>query len=997
MPTKKKSIKSKATNKATSKAKTKLKTQDKDQAKKDTKTTNKVLANTPKANLPKEDPKVASSTKPQLADTKTQTTTAVDSSKTKQAKSSKSSKKSSETLAQTKPASSQVKKKQSNILTKIIDRFAGEKKELAKYWSIVKKIELESQKIEKLEDEELKNKTQEFRDRLKGLNQKETEKKLQEILPEVFAVVREAAWRTIKQKHYPVQLIGGMVLHEGRIAEMKTGEGKTLVSTLAVYLNALPEKNQVHMVTVNDYLARRDASWMGKIYNFLGMTVGVIQNQSSFYFKLGVESGESFDKKRELNLVETYEDGVQQDSRTVIDVENLVPCSRRRAYWDDKDNKVVDIVYGVNSEFGFDYLRDNMAKSPDEVVQKFGHTVAIIDEVDSILVDEARTPLIISSQDSSASNRYRQFATLAKRLNKDMDYEVDEKRRNATLTDLGVEKVQDILKIKNLYQSQDNVVIIHHLDLCLKAKSLFKKDKEYVVNKGDIVIVDENTGRLMHGRRYSEGIHQAIEAKESLEVKPESKTVANITFQNYFRMYTKLAGMTGTAATESEEFFKIYKLIVVTIPTNKPLIREDLVDKVFKSEKGKFMAIVKDIKEANQKQQPVLVGTTSIEKNVLLSNLLKEAKVPHQLLNAKNHEQEAKIISNAGKLGSVTIATNIAGRGVDIKLGGEVPKDAQKYQEWEQENQKTKKLGGLLVIGTERHESRRIDNQLRGRSGRQGDIGKSQFYISLNDYVLRVFGSDKLPLYSSLPVPEDQPIQNRMLSKLIEGAQKKIEGYNYDVRKHVIEYDDVVNKQRKAIFKMRNDVLFAEDFRWKSKLGQSLKQEILKTVQTLGKPSKKPKLAKEFEEKLQLVSKSLKKIVALKEFDEAELKLIYQQQKYKHDKMADILLAKVVAELQNRWSIFEDKSQSAMVRYIFLRAIDLLWPEHLVTINNLQYSVRLRAYSQKDPLTEFKQEAMNLFTNLLLEIDKEINVTIFKVTPDIVPSGLLNRQSSAKK
>jgi preprotein translocase subunit SecA len=502
---------------------------------------------------------------------------------------------------------------------KLLDNLVGERKELGKYSVVVKKVEEFDEKMKSLSDDELRAKTIEFREKLKGLKDKEMEKKLSEILPEAFAVVREGAWRAIGQKHFPVQLIGGMVLNDGRVAEMRTGEGKTLVATLSIYLNSLPEQNQVHLVTVNDYLARRDASWMGRIYNFLGLSVGVIQNQASFYFKLGAQADAQSDKKREIGRVETFEDGEQDDSRAVLDVENLVHCDRKRAYWDDELNQPVDIVYGVNSEFGFDYLRDNMANTPDEVVQKAGHCVAVVDEVDSILIDEARTPLIISSQDADSSARYRQFADLVKKLNPEVDYTVDEKRRIATLTEFGIEKVERMLNIVSLYESPENVVLIHHLDQALKAFTLFRREKEYVVRDGEIVIVDEFTGRLMFGRRYNQGLHQALEAKESLSVQSESKTVATVTFQNYFRLYKKLSGMTGTAATEAEELFKIYKLVVVTIPTNRPMIRKDFVDKIFKSEAGKFTAIARDIKVIHETGQPILIGTTSIEKNLELS------------------------------------------------------------------------------------------------------------------------------------------------------------------------------------------------------------------------------------------------------------------------------------------------------------------------------------------------------------------------------------------
>lgn len=878
--------------------------------------------------------------------------------------------------------------KQRSTFKKVLDALVGEKRELAKYWAIVKQVEEFDPKMQKLSDEELRAKTFEFRDTLKDLAGKEMDKELTQILPEAFAVVREASFRVIGQKHYPVQLIGGMVLNDGRISEMKTGEGKTLVATLAVYLNALPEKNQVHVVTVNDYLARRDASWMGKIYDFLGLSVGIIQNQASFYFKLGAESDKQSEKKRELGKVDTLEDGKLDDSRAVLDVENLVHCDRKRAYWDEEKNTPVDIVYGVNSEYGFDYLRDNMANTPQEMVQKAGQCVAIIDEVDSILIDEARTPLIISSQDANSSDRYRQFAGLVRKLNPEVDFNVDEKRRIVNLTDLGVEKVESILGLKNLYGNQENVVLIHHLDQALKAMTLFHREKEYVVRDNEIVIVDEFTGRLMFGRRYNQGLHQALESKEGLNVQSESKTVATITFQNYFRLYNKLAGMTGTAATEAEELFKIYKLLVVTIPTNKPMVRKDFVDKIFKTEIGKFTAITRDIKEIHATGQPVLIGTTSIEKNLALSQMLREAGIEHQVLNAKNHEQEARIVSEAGKKGMVTLATNIAGRGVDIKLGGEIPEDEAEKTRWKKDHEEIKNLGGLFVIGTERHESRRVDNQLRGRSGRQGDPGMSQFYISLEDYVLRIFGGDKMAYYKNiLPIADDEPIQNKLLSSLIEEAQKKIEGQNFDVRKHVTEYDDVINKQRTVIYSRRKKVLLNEGFEWQKETEKALYREVVECLSQVKEPKGKLKMINI--DQLKKASEDLKNILAIADFDVNVITVLLKDHKFNYDKVAKILSEKINYQLKTRWEIYEDRVKSALARFVFLRSIDILWTEHLVTIDHLQDSVRLRGYSQKDPLVEFKQDGMSIFMNLLQEINREVSGTIFKVTPELVPAGIL--------
>ncbi len=883
---------------------------------------------------------------------------------------------------------SQLQKK-SGFFDRVADALVGEKRELGRYWKVVDEVLAFDDTISKLTDKQLKAKTPYFRKQLQGLKGDALDKKLGQMMPEVFAVVREAAFRAIGQKHYPVQLLGGMVLNEGRVAEMKTGEGKTLVSTLATYLNALPEENQVHLVTVNDYLARRDASWMGQVFDYLGLTIGVIQNQASFYFKLGAQADDASDRKRDLGQVDTLEDGEQQDSRTVLDVEHLVPCERKRAYYDADNKAVVDIVYGVNSEFGFDYLRDNMANTPEEVAQRAGHKVAIIDEVDSILIDEARTPLIISSQASDSGNRYKQFATVTRKLTPDIDYEVDEKRKTVTLSELGMEKVERILGVENLYLDPKNVVLVHHLDQALKAEAVFKREKEYVVRDGEIVIVDENTGRLMFGRRYNQGLHQAIEAKEGVNIQPESKTVATITFQNYFRLYDKLAGMTGTAATESEELFKIYKLLVVSIPTNRPIVRKDFVDKIFKNEPGKFKAIARDIKAINETGQPVLIGTTSIDKNQSLSKALSDIGVKHQVLNAKNHEQEARIVSSAGIKGAVTLATNIAGRGVDIKLGGEVPEDKKDLKQWKADHEEVKALGGLFVIGTERHESRRIDNQLRGRSGRQGDPGASQFYISLEDYILRVFGGDRIGYYNILPVADDEAIQNKLLSNLVEEAQKKIEGQNYDVRKHVTEYDDVINRQRTVIYSRRKKVLMNEDFSYDQEVHDALERTVYLSVQDALADGPK---SKKFDEKVSALSEQLTGIVKLDEFKVDSLKNLLKDYKYGIDKTTNTLTDKIVNTLKERWSTFDVKSQSAMTRYIFLRAIDVLWTEHLVSIDHLSDSVRMRGYSQKDPLVEFKQDGMTIFMTLLNEIDREAAYTIFRVSPDMVPKAIMDAE-----
>jgi preprotein translocase subunit SecA len=876
--------------------------------------------------------------------------------------------------------------KPKGIVTKALDAIMGERRELSKYWIVVKKIEALEPQMQALSNDELKAKTAEFRKQFVGLEGKAIQKKLESIIPEVFALVREAAVRTLGQRHYGVQLIGGMVLNDGRIAEMRTGEGKTLVSTLSAYLNALPEQSQVHVVTVNDYLARRDASWMGQVFNFLGLSIGIIQNQASFYFQLGAQADKNANANRSIGNVDTFEDG-DIDSRSVLDVENLVSCSRARAYWNDELKAPIDIVYGVNSEFGFDYLRDNMATTPEEIVQKAGHTVAVIDEVDSILIDEARTPLIISSQDKDSSARYSQFSALVRKLNPEVDFEVDEKRKTVTLTDLGMDKVERLLGITSLYSDPENVVLVHHLDQALKANAVFKREKDYVVRDNEIVIVDENTGRMMFGRRYNQGLHQAIEAKESVTVQAESRTVATITFQNYFRQYKKLSGMTGTAATESEELFKTYKLLVVTIPTNRESVRIDLVDKIFKTEDGKFRAIARDVKSVHETGQPILIGTTSIEKNLLLSRYLKDLGVPHELLNAKNHEQEARIVSQAGIKGAVTLATNIAGRGVDIKLGGEIPESEANYEDWFKGHEEVKSLGGLFVMGTERHDSRRIDNQLRGRAGRQGDPGKSQFYISLEDYILRVFGGDKVSYYNILPIADDEAIQNKLLSRLIEEAQKKIEGLNYDSRKGVTEYDDVINKQRTVIYARRKKVLLNEGFDADKEIKATIDREVTQLIQPL--PRKiKPKSA-DYSAFVDFVVADIKRIDTIKSLDKDAVTSLYASAKDQTKIIAPKVSKEILDHLNEKWANYSDKEKNALSRFIFLRAIDVLWTEHLVTIDHLNDSVRLRNYSQKDPLVEFKQDGMTIFLNLLQEIDKEIAYTICKVTPNLVPASMI--------
>ncbi len=716
--------------------------------------------------------------------------------------------------------------------------------------------------ISALADNDFPKKTEEFKDKLgKG-------ESLDGILPEAFALAREAAKRNLNERPYDVQLIGGLALHSGKIAEMKTGEGKTLVATLPAYLNALSGEG-VHIITVNDYLARRDAVLMGQIYNFLGLSVGVINsnNVSYIYDSSHKEEDKERDQVGEFKIVYDF----------------LKPCSRKEAY-------AADITYGTNHEYGFDYLRDNLATNINDLVQR-GHNFAIVDEVDSILIDEARTPLIISSQSGDSEDFYVKFYQIAKQLKRDTDYEVDEKMKAISLTDEGITKAEQLLGVDNIY-TEKGIKYVHHLETAVKAQAIFERDKDYVVKEGEVIIVDPFTGRLQPGRRWSEGIHQAIEAKEGVKIEKETRSSGSITFQNYFRFYKKLSGMTGTAATSAEEFIKVYGLDVIVIPTNQPVVRLDHNDLIFQTEKGKFQAIAKKVKELNTLGTPVLIGTISIEKNELLSVYLKQEGVQHTILNAKNHEKEGEIIAQAGKRGAVTIATNMAGRGIDIKLGGN-PIVQEEYEF-------VKSVGGLFVLGTERHEARRIDNQLRGRSGRQGDPGATQFYVSLEDDLMRVFGSDKIKtMMGRFGIPEDQPIENRFIGKTLEGAQAKIEGFHFDARKNTLEYDDVMNHQRKIIYERRQKMLQAD------------------------KPEIEALLAGISEEK--------------EGFD------------------------KIVEEKRNKLG---DEAFFETVRRIALYTTDSLWMEHLEAMDYLRSSVNLRAYGQREPIVEYKKDGLMMFKEM---------------------------------
>jgi len=798
--------------------------------------------------------------------------------------------------------------------------FGSNQKEIAKLMPIVEKINSFDAEMRRLSDEELRNKTQEFKDRIiKG-------ESLDGILPEAFAVVREAADRVNGTRPFEVQLIGGIVLHQGKIAEMKTGEGKTLTSTLPIYLNTLTGKG-VHVITVNDYLAKRDCNWMGSIFHFLGVSTACIIHDTSYI----------------------YEPRIFDVDEVSVEMENLREVARRDAY-------NADITYGTNNEFGFDYLRDNMVPSLSQMVQR-ELNFAIVDEVDSILIDEARTPLIISAPDAESTKMYQQFAQIVPKLKKDEDYELDEKMKAVVITDAGISKVEQMLGLGNLYET-GKMSYVHHLEQALKAQVIFQRDRDYVVKDDEVIIVDDFTGRLMAGRRYSEGLHQAIEAKENVRVQKESRTLATITFQNYFRIYNKLAGMTGTALTSAEEFFKVYDVDVLEIPMNRVMQRKDLPDVIYKTEKGKFDAIVEEIKEVSKKGQPVLVGTIAIEKSEYLSALLQRNGVPHEVLNAKNHEREAAIIAKAGHKGSVTIATNMAGRGTDIKLGDGV-----------------KEVGGLMIIGTERHEARRIDNQLRGRAGRQGDPGVSQFYVSLEDELMRRFGGDKLKsMMDRLGLPEDQPIQNVIISKSIENAQSKIEGFNFDIRKHVLDYDDVMNKQREVIYKKRREILEMKDT--KSEMLNYISEEIERMISFNC-------AGDEIDWDTKEINDAFRGIVFVNGDFTTRLDEIRQDSRHnsaeKISNMVEFLFGIAKEVYNKKESESSEEQMRAIEKAVILQTTDMSWMNHLDEIDYLREGIGLRGYGQRDPLIEYKREAFSMFSHLVENVRSNIVNTIFRV------------------
>ena len=792
-------------------------------------------------------------------------------------------------------------------------------RELQKLNPIVAKINSYEPVFEKLTEAQLQEKTEEFRERLK------TGEALDALLPEAFALVREASKRALGQRHYDVQLVGGIILHQGKIAEMRTGEGKTLVATLPAYLNALNGKG-VHVVTVNDYLAKRDAAWMGKVYHLLGISVGILNHDMTFLYDPSVETGD------------------------------VRPVPRREAY-------AAGITYGTNTEFGFDYLRDNMVMDLAQTVHR-PLNYSIVDEVDNILIDEARTPLIISGQSSESGQTYQQCAQVIPALQENDDYTIDLKDRIVTLTASGLDKVEKRLGVENLYD-QANYKLTHYVDNALKAHAIFRRDREYIVKDGEVLIVDEFTGRLMPGRRYSDGLHQAIEAKEGVNIRPETMTLATITIQNYFRLYAKLAGMTGTAATEAEELFKIYKLEVLVVPTHQEMVRKDENDLVFKSEKGKWEAIAADLEELHKKQRPALVGTVSIESSELLSGLLTRRGVMHQVLNAKQHEREAEIVAQAGRLGAITVATNMAGRGTDIVLGG--VKDGRDPEDWQREHDAVVQLGGLRIVGTERHEARRIDNQLRGRAGRQGDPGSSRFLVSVEDDLMKRFGGDMIKRVMSFAgLPDDQPIEMGLITKSIENAQTRVEGHNFDIRKHLLDYDDVVNKHREVIYTERRKTLEGAD----------LHNEILEMAR------------KELE---QLVSTHLRGddpdhwdidglLEALKAFFPVPASLTKETLAALSSEEALEALKDYVSQLYSqREQEFGEQDMRILERMVMLRTIDVHWIEHLTSMENLRQGVGLQGIGQRDPLVVYKQQGHQAFQELTARIRLEIARTIFNV------------------
>jgi len=807
-------------------------------------------------------------------------------------------------------------------------------KEIAKLRPMVEKVNSLEPEMKKLKDKDFPAKTISFKERIaKG----ET---LNDLLPEAFALARESIFRVVGERAFDVQLMSAANLHQGKIAEQKTGEGKTLSSAITAYLNGL-SGNGVHIVTVNDYLARRDTGWYGKALTFAGLKLGCIVHEQAFLLDLDYqEKGQEDERLRHLRLVE-----------------------RKEAY-------AADITYGTNNEFGFDYLKDNMVQRLEDMAQR-GHHFAIIDEVDSILIDEARTPLIISAPDAEPTQKYYEFAALIRGLSGDTDYLIDEKMKTANLTDHGIRKVEKILKVDNLYEKDFDT--IHHIENALKARTLFLRDRDYIVKENQVIIVDEFTGRLMFGRRWSDGLHQSVEAKEGVPIQQESITLATISFQNYFRMYQKLAGMTGTAFTEAEEFRKIYGLDVTVIPTNLPMVRADYPDIVYKTPRAKYAAVVREIEECYQKGQPVLVGTTSIEKNEIIDKFLQKKGIPHNVLNAKFHEKEAKILAEAGHKKVVTVATNMAGRGVDIILGGS--KEGRDKKAWEKEHDEVVKLGGLHVVGTERHESRRIDNQLRGRAGRQGDPGSSRFFVSLDDDVMRLFGGEQIAkLMGMLKIPEDQPIEHGLVSKAIQQAQVKVEGFNFDMRKHVVEYDDVMNKQREIIYDKREKILQTTDennLEFKEQIQDRIASYITNLVAMYT-----PEGFEQIE--VEQIVNGFCEILPVDPNSQSGLKNQISQFK-SSNQIIDFLIKVLVEAYDSREKQVSPGLMREIEKFVWLQSIDRLWIDHLDAMDNLREGIGLRGYGQQDPLMEYKKEAFASFEKLMVMIEDEVVRRVFRV------------------
>lgn len=828
--------------------------------------------------------------------------------------------------------------------------FDFNEREIKRVASVVALINTQEEAVKKLKDTDFAKETEKLK---KEFAEGKT---LDEMLPWAFALVREASFRMLGLRQFDEQLIAGVALHEGKVAEQKTGEGKTLSAVAPLYLNALTGRG-AHLVTVNDYLARRDAGWMGPVYNLLGLTVSSIISDKTYQYDA------------------EYQDANVSDWR----LKNLKPVSRKEGY-------LTDVTYGINSEFGFDYLRDNMAKSFEQVAQRDFH-YAIIDEVDSVLIDEARTPHIISSAYEQDVSRYYDYARLVDKLSEE-DYVIDEKLRTSHMNEVGISKLEKLLGVENIYEKDYET--LYHVEAALKARTLFKNDKDYIVKDGQVIIVDEFTGRLLEGRRFSEGLHQAIEAKENVEIKQESRTLATVSLQNYFRMYEKLAGMTGTAQTEAEEFNKIYKLETLVIPTHQTIRRIDHSDYIYKTEEGKFKAVVEEIARLHHKGAPVLVGTASIDKNEILSRLLKKKNIPHELLNAKNHEKEAQIIAEAGKKGAVTVATNMAGRGVDIVLGGEPPSrfrvdpdktEKQMEQEfnklkdaWQKRHDEVVELGGLHVISTDRHESRRIDNQLRGRSGRQGDPGETRFFVSLEDDLMRIFGGEQVgKVMSFFNLPEDQPLEHGMVSKALEQAQAKVEGFNFDMRKNLVEYDDVINRQREILYSMRRHILEStpeKSEQLDEEVGIAIDNQVTTLVNTFILLSAEPDMEgmiKELDMLLPATSKQLSEKLSNAIGEEA---------------IREIVLGEFTTLLKKREKEVGKELWTEVKRYLFLDTIDRFWTDHLTAIDDLRQGINLRGYAQLDPLTEYKNEAFGMFEKLLTDVYFDVVRRLFQVQVD---------------